>query len=210
VHRLAVRDDHELERELEQLPQPRKRPLLVPRRRPDAQLSSGRGQRVREDQRALLGEPERRLVAAAAVVEGDESAPELVPGIDRLQLRLRDVVGEEELGAERASPVAPREEVDVAHVVGLEHDDSGRRARVQPFPDLAGFLGRRERVEDGHFATRFDAGRGDERLPLGLRRPVGMLGSPEPEAGRDVAELVAHGAHGARRSSVQAPSAPRL
>ena len=59
-----------LEGKLEQLPQRRERPLLVPRRRPDAQLAVRRGERVREDERALLGEPERGLVPAAPVVEG--------------------------------------------------------------------------------------------------------------------------------------------
>jgi hypothetical protein len=53
VHRLAVRDDHALERQLEQLAQRRPRAVDV-RRVPDPQLAFGAGQRVGEDERLLL------------------------------------------------------------------------------------------------------------------------------------------------------------
>src|SRR3954454_22622407 len=86
VHRLAVRDDHALERELEQLPERGQRARLVPRRRPHTQLAVRRGQRVREHERALLREPKGRLVAAAAVVERDEATRPLRPRLDRLEL----------------------------------------------------------------------------------------------------------------------------
>ena len=60
-------------------------------RRPDAELATGCGQRVREDERSLLGQPHRGLVAAAAVVESDEAAGQLAPGLDSLELGLRNV-----------------------------------------------------------------------------------------------------------------------
>src|SRR5947209_18031239 len=68
VHRLAVRDDHVLERQVEQRAEGLQRTLLV-RRRPDAEPAVGRGERVGEDGRALLGEPGAGLLAAAAVVQ---------------------------------------------------------------------------------------------------------------------------------------------
>ena len=52
VDRLAVRDDHALEGQVEQLAERGER--LVPRRPPDQELAAGRGQRVREDERPLL------------------------------------------------------------------------------------------------------------------------------------------------------------
>ncbi len=63
-----------LEGKLEQRPQGGEHTLLVPRRRPDAALVLRRGERVGEDERALLRQPQRCLVATAAVVEGDEPA----------------------------------------------------------------------------------------------------------------------------------------
>jgi len=74
VHRFAVRDDHELERKLEQGVQRGQNSLLVPLARPDAKLAARRRQPVREDERALFGQPERRLVVPSSVVEGDEAA----------------------------------------------------------------------------------------------------------------------------------------
>src|SRR5215216_6771408 len=76
VHRLAVRNDDVLEGELEQRTERRQRPLLVPWRRPDAQFAAGRGERIGEDERPLLGKPQRSLAPTPAVVEGDESARE--------------------------------------------------------------------------------------------------------------------------------------
>jgi hypothetical protein len=58
VDRVAVRDDHVLERKLEQVAERRQGSLLMPGRRPDTQLAVRRGQRVGEDERALLGQPE--------------------------------------------------------------------------------------------------------------------------------------------------------
>ena len=56
VDRLAVGDEDVLEVECEQGAQRRQGALLVPRRRPHAQDAVGRGQRVGEHERALLGE----------------------------------------------------------------------------------------------------------------------------------------------------------
>ena len=163
--------------------------LLVPRRRPDAQLALRRGERVGEDERPLLGEPDRRLVAAAAVVEREEPARQLVAGLDPLQLGLRNVVPPEEVRPVGAGAVALDEAVDVADVVGLEDHDDGRRARVEALPDLPSVVGRRQRVDEHDLAAGLDAGGGHGRLPVGIRRPVGMLKAPDPEARREIAEL---------------------
>ena len=74
MYRLAVRDDHVLEGQVEQRPQCGEHSLFVPGGRPDEELALGGGQRVGEDEGALLRQPERRLVAATYVVEGDEAA----------------------------------------------------------------------------------------------------------------------------------------
>ena len=55
VDRLAVGDDHVLEREVEQLPEGGKHALFVPGRAPDHELAVPLRQRVGEDDRALLG-----------------------------------------------------------------------------------------------------------------------------------------------------------
>jgi hypothetical protein len=73
MHRLAVGDDHVLERQLEQLAERREHTLLVPGCPPDTELACTLGQRVGEDERSLLGKPQRRLSAPAPVVQGDEA-----------------------------------------------------------------------------------------------------------------------------------------
>ena len=77
VQRLAVRDDHVLERQVEQRAERREHARLVPRRPPDEELAGTLRQRVGEDERPLLGEPERRLVAPASVIERLETAGRL-------------------------------------------------------------------------------------------------------------------------------------
>lgn len=76
---LAVRDDHMLEGKLQQSAQRRQCAFLVGRRLPDAQLAAWRGQGVGEDDSALLGEPQRRLVASrpsrGGVVTSANDAP---------------------------------------------------------------------------------------------------------------------------------------
>src|SRR5438067_6775819 len=151
VHRLPVRNDHVLERKAEQLAKRRQSSLLMPGRRPDAQLTVRRRQRVGENEGALLGNPERRLVATASVVEGDEAAGKLAAGLDRFEVGLRDIVAPEEARAERARAVAAYEQIDVADVIRLENDSGCRRARVEPLPDL-GRLGRSERIENERLA----------------------------------------------------------
>ena len=96
-----------VERELEQGAKRRQDPLLVPRRAPDTQGAVALGQRVGEDERPLLGSPERGLVPTAAVVERDEPAGKLGAGLDRLEIRLGNVVPPEEARPEGARPVAP-------------------------------------------------------------------------------------------------------
>src|SRR2546422_10979596 len=96
-----------LERQLEERTERRQRPLLVPGRRPDAELAFRRSQRVREHERALLGKPQRRLVAAPAVIKGDEAAGQLASRLDRLEIRLRNVPAPDEERPERGAVVAP-------------------------------------------------------------------------------------------------------
>jgi hypothetical protein len=75
VHRLAVRNDDVLEGELEQRTEGRQCPLFVPRRRPDAQFAAGRGERIREHERLLLGKPQRGLGPAQKRLGPNDLAP---------------------------------------------------------------------------------------------------------------------------------------
>ena len=81
----------------------------MPWRRPDAQLAFRRRQRVGENEGALLGQPERRLVAAPSVVEGDETSWKPAAGVDGLQLGFGDVVTVEAVRTEDAGAVAADE-----------------------------------------------------------------------------------------------------
>jgi hypothetical protein len=110
-------------------------------------------------------------------------------GVDRLELGLRDVIAPEERRAERAGAVAAHEDVDVADVVRLEDNGDRRQARVEPLPHVARVIGRGERIEDQPLAARLDERRRDQRLPLEVRVPGGMLDPPEPEARRHVVDL---------------------
>jgi hypothetical protein len=69
-----MRDDHMLERKLKKRAQRRQCSLLIPGRRPDAQLAAGRRQCVGENQGTLRSQPQRRLVAAASF-ESDNPSP---------------------------------------------------------------------------------------------------------------------------------------
>ena len=109
-----------------------------------------------------------------------------MPGLDPLELGLRNVVAPEESGAERANAVAADEVVDVADVIRLEDDGECRRARVEPSPDLVRVIRRGERVEDGDLSTRLDARRGHRLRPVEPRIPVRMLDAPEPKTRRHV------------------------
>src|SRR6185312_3420463 len=195
VHRLAVRDDHVLERQLQHRPQRRHHPLGVPRRAPDAQLAVALRQRVGEEQRPRPGRPERRLVAPAAVVEGHQPAGQLAAGLDRLDLGLGNVVRPEERRPVRVRPEAAHEEVDVAHVVGLQDRGHARRPSVQPGPDLRAVLAGIQRVDDGRDPLRRDPGGRDRWRPVGLRIPVGMVDPPHPQALRDIDDLRSHRSH---------------
>ncbi len=55
MHGLSVRDDHVVERKVEESPKRGKRPFLVPRRSPDPKLAVSLRQRVGEDERPPLG-----------------------------------------------------------------------------------------------------------------------------------------------------------
>src|SRR6267143_3730031 len=129
-------------------------------RGPDTQLASLRGQRVGENESALLGQPQRRLVAAASVVESNEPSRKLAAGFDPLQVSLGDILAKEEARTERAGIVAAHEQIDVANVIGLENDDGGWRARVEALPDFRRAFGRSERIQKQRLASGLDAGRG--------------------------------------------------
>ena len=74
VHRLAVGDDHVLERQVEHGPECRQDALLVPGRAPDAERSPALSERIGEDDGPLIGQPERRFVPPASVVERNQAA----------------------------------------------------------------------------------------------------------------------------------------
>ena len=117
------------------------------RRCPNAQFASRRGQSVGEDDGALLGQPQRRLVAAASVIKREESSGKLAAGLDELEFGLGDILAKEEARAERARLIAEREEIDIANVIGLENDDGSRRASVEPLPKLGCAFGGSKRIE---------------------------------------------------------------
>jgi hypothetical protein len=95
----------------------------VPRRRPDAQDPVRRRHGVGEHQRALLGQQDGRLHRAAPVVLRLQPSGQLAPGLDRPQLNARHAVAPVELRPVRRGAVPAHEQVHVAHVIGLEHDD---------------------------------------------------------------------------------------
>ena len=159
------------------------------------------------------GQPHRRLLAAPPVVLRHEPAGQhdaVAREIGSSSVS-RNVVAEEQPRPEGARPVALDEDVDVAHVVGLEDRDDGRRARVDPRPERRVILGRRDRVEQHDLAARLDAGAGDRRRPLGVRGPVGVRQAPDPHARRHVAELDGHaGTVAAGHTGPLASTFPRL
>ena|SRR5438552_12657563 len=159
------------------------------RRCPDAQLASLRGQSVGENDGALLGQPQRRLIAATPVVKGDEATRKLAAGLDELQVGLGDVFAKEETRAERGGMIAPREQIEVANMIGLENDDGGWRVCVEALPELGCVFGRSKRIQKERLAVGFDAGRGYDWLPALPRLPVRMFETPDPEAPRYIAEL---------------------
>ncbi|OLB41233.1 MAG: hypothetical protein AUH11_00195 [Acidobacteria bacterium 13_2_20CM_57_17] len=148
--------------------------------RPRRAARSLRRQRVGEDDGALLGEPQRRLVAATPVVKGDEASRKLAAGLDELQVGLGDVLAKEETRAKRAGIIAAREEINVANVIGLENDDGRRRTRVEPLPELGCVFWRSKRIEKQSLATGLNAGRGHDWLPSLPWLPARMFETPDP------------------------------
>jgi hypothetical protein len=117
-------------------------------RGPDAELASRSGQRVSENDGALFGQPQRRFIAAASIVEGDKPSRKLAAGLDPLQIGFGDVLAKEETRAERAGIIAAHEQIDVANVIGLENDDGGRGASVEALPELGCDFGRSKRIQN--------------------------------------------------------------
>jgi hypothetical protein len=77
-------------------------------------------------------------------------------------------------------------------VVRFEDDDNRRRVRVEASPELGRIVRGRERVEQSYLPAGLDARRGYFPLPPDPGLPVGMIDTPDPETGRDVAELMCH------------------
>src|SRR5262249_57887341 len=148
------------EGEVEEGAQRGQRTLLVPWCRPDAQLMlrTGCGERVGEDDGALLRQPQRRLAAAASVVEGDESTGKLAAGFDPLEVGHRDVVAEEEARTESTDVVALREEINVANMIGLEDNQRSRRIGINPLPKVSSIVRGSQRIEKQSLAARLHAG----------------------------------------------------
>src|SRR6516165_34276 len=116
VDRLAVRDDHVLEGQLQQRAQRRQRSFLIRWRFPDAQLAARRCQRVGKNDGALLWQPQRRLVAAPTIVKCNDASRKLAARLDELQLGVGHVPAKEQARPESASVVAAHEQVDIANV----------------------------------------------------------------------------------------------
>ena len=83
-------DDHALEGKIEQRTKRGQGSLTMPRRGPNAQFASRGRQGVGENEGALLGQPERCLITAASVVEGNDASGKPAAGLDPLQ---RSVLG---------------------------------------------------------------------------------------------------------------------
>ena len=174
--------DHPLEGQVEHLPQGRQRALLVPRRGPHEQLAVGRRQGIREHDGPLLGEPQRRLEAPAAVVEREQPAGQLLARVQRHEIGLRDAVAPEQHRAVRLRAVARHEGVDVAHVVGLDDRHHGRRPGVEALVRLVG----PERVDRDDLPARLHAGARDRGIPVVLAVPLGVVDPPDPQPRGDV------------------------
>src|SRR5712691_5665813 len=142
-----MRDDHVFEGQLEEFAQCGQGSLLVPGRCPDAQLTSGRSQRVSEDNGTLLWQPERCLFAAPSVVKCEHSSRKLASRLDGFESGLGYVIPKEESWSIGTNTVAVHEQVHVPNVVRLEHDDRCRRARIKPLPHVSLAFWRSKRVE---------------------------------------------------------------
>ena len=157
--------------------------LLVPRRRPDAQLAVRRVSASANTSAALLREPQRRLVAAAAVVERDEAARQLAPRLDRLELGLRDVLPVEDVRPEGARAVASTKRSTSRTWSGLSTTTSvGGCASSRSQTSVASSGG----ASGSSSATSppDDARRGDKRVPAGLASSPGAAGARSRGPGR--------------------------
>ena len=151
---VTMRDDDLLEGEVEHRSESRQFPLHVPCPAvPHSELSPSLCEGVPEDYHPVLWEPHRRLKTSPAVKEGDQAAGEPHVRDDRFQSGLRDVVREEEHGAEGADPVSPDEQVDVADVVWHQDHGYGRGTPIKPLPEADAVERRSEGIEDETLAT---------------------------------------------------------
>ena len=113
--------------------------------------------------------------------------------------------------ARRARAVPAHEQVDVAHVVGLEHDDDARPQCLEPVrPRARRAAGRADRAAARRRATRPRTT--PPRLPVHALAPGGMRLAPQPQAVGDIADLDRHAAQpirpAARVSPPPSPCAP--
>src|ERR1017187_5110950 len=86
VNRLTVGDDHMLERKLQQAMKRGKRSLLQRRAVPDKQLTVRRGQRIGENQRSTLSNPQRRLGTPTTVVQREQATRNHAAGFNRREV----------------------------------------------------------------------------------------------------------------------------
>jgi DNA end-binding protein Ku len=146
VHRFAMGNDDALEREVEHCAQVRDGAILVSWGRPDPQHSIPLGQRIPENQRAVFGNPKRRLVPAARVAEPEQATRQLVFRQDRFNFALgRPVIGIPDAGTECWASITPDHSVQApclsiapgaAEMVRSEYRDSRGRLRGEPIPNL--------------------------------------------------------------------------
>ena len=155
VDGFTVGDDDAFEGKVEQGAQRGQCPLPVPWRGPDPQLMlrTRCGERVREDDGAMVRQPQRRFIATASVVKGDEPSGKLAAGIDPLEFCHGDIVAEEQAWTESADMVAAREYINVTYMIRLEYNQPGRRIAVEPLPEFFSITGRSQRIEKQSLAT---------------------------------------------------------
>lgn len=99
------------------------------------------------------------------------------------------VVRVEQRGSERASAVAADEEVNIAYVVGLEHDDNRRWCGIQSSPRFVGIGLGCERIEQRDLTASDGVRRRHRSAEVALRLPSGaaklqvISHTPAPFAG---------------------------
>src|SRR5438874_12392021 len=97
----------------------------MPRRTPDAELSTPLCEPVSKNYHPLLRQPERRLEASSSIVESDKTSWKNSVWFDYLQRGLGNVVRPEQSRTEGTDLIATDKLFDVPHVV--RDEDGGNR-----------------------------------------------------------------------------------